>query len=210
MYIIPFMLGEASARTSSWDEAIVQFRKSLELNPEFEEAMTGLSRALFYQGNYPEARTWAQNALKRNPQNYRAWYELGTIDAKADQQVAITDFNTAIAIQGSFAPLHRDLGMLQFHQHKYREAAEHLSKAIDLGLETPELRNFLGICDSQNGQLRTAISNYKRAITLDPNLAEAHLNLAYAYQQMNNVLAARPEYKEACRLEGKFCKFVPK
>jgi arylsulfatase A-like enzyme/Tfp pilus assembly protein PilF len=210
MYIIPFMLGEASARTSSWDEATVQFRKSLELNPEFEEAMTGLARALFYRGNYSEARTWAQNALKHNPQNYRAWYELGTIDSKTDQQAAIADFNTGIAIQGNFAPLHRDVGILQLHQHKYREAAEHLSQAMDLGLETPELRNYLGICNSQNGQLRTAVTNYKRAIALDPNLAEAHLNLAYAYQQMNNLAGARPEYEDACRLDGKFCKFVPK
>jgi len=210
MYIIPFMLAEASAREENWDEAATQFRKSLELNPDFDEAMTGLARALYFSADYAGARAWAQNALKQNPRNYRAWYELGIIETKSDRAAASSDFETALAIQGNFAPLHRELGMLQFHDRKYREAAPHLAKAIELGLKSAELYNFLGICNSQTGKLNMALDNYKQAIALDPNLAEAHLNLAYAYQQLKQPQAARPEYERACKLEQKFCKFVPK
>jgi tetratricopeptide (TPR) repeat protein len=210
MYIIPFMLGEAAARGERWTDAASEFRKSLDLNPDFEEAMTGLARALYFSGNFADARTWAQNALKRNPQNYRAWYELGIIESKTDKASAVSDYEAALVIQGNFAPLHRELGMLQFHDHNYRDAATHLSKAIELGLSSAELYNFLGICNSQTGKLRISVANYKQALTLDPNLAEAHLNLAYAYQHMHKPAAARPEYESACKLEQKFCKFVPK
>jgi len=210
MYIIPFMLGEAAARAESWTDAVSDFRKSLDLNPDFDEAMTGLARALYFSGNYADARTWAQNALKRNPQNYRAWYELGVIESKTDKNAAVSDYEAALAIQGNFAPLHRELGMLQFHERNYPQAAKHLAKAIDLGLSSAELYNFLGICNSQTGKLSVSVANYKQALTLDPNLAEAHLNLAYAYQQMNKPAAARLELDTACKLEQKFCKFIPK
>jgi len=100
--------------------------------------------------------------------------------------------------------------MLQFHERNYPQAARHLSKAIDLGLSSAELYNFLGICNSQTGKLSVSVANYKQALTLDPNLAEAHLNLAYAYQQMNKPAAARLELDTACKLEQKFCKFIPK
>ena len=48
-----------------------------------------------------------------------------------------------------------------------------------------------------------------RAVQLDPNLAETHLNLAYAYQRLNQPKAAQQEYETACRLEQNFCQYVP-
>jgi Tfp pilus assembly protein PilF len=69
--------------------------------------------------------------------------------------------------------------------------------------------NFLGISYSRTNRVAKAVESYKRALALDPNLAEAHLNLAFAYQRMNRAKSAQDEYETACRLEGKFCRFVP-
>jgi Flp pilus assembly protein TadD len=84
-----------------------------------------------------------------------------------------------------------------------------LEKAIALGLEDSHLRNFLGICYDRTKRTSDAVREYRRALTLDPNLAEAHLNLAYAYQLLGQPKAALAEYKTACRLDERFCKFVP-
>jgi len=40
----------------------------------------------------------------------------------------------------------------------------------------------------------------------DPNLAEAHLNLAFALQRLRR---AAEEYETACKLDEKFCPFAP-
>jgi Tfp pilus assembly protein PilF len=55
-----------------------------------------------------------------------------------------------------------------------------------------------------------AVREHQLAIKLDPNLAEAHLNLAYAYQHVGKIANAHSEYATACQLEPKFCAFVPK
>ena len=204
----PFMLGENALRRQAWDEAAAELQKCLELNPNFDQAMAALARALLNLGRMDEAKAWLDKALKFNPQNYRAWYERGFIESKTDKAAAISDMEKAVSIQPNFASLRRDLGMLQFQQQNYPEAAKHLAKAAELGIDDAPLYNFLGISLSRTGQLPKAIESYKHALKLDPNLAEAHLNLGFAYQRLSNPQAARKEYQEACRLEKKFCEFV--
>jgi Tfp pilus assembly protein PilF len=53
------------------------------------------------------------------------------------------------------------------------------------------------------------VREFQRAIRLDPNLAEAHLNLAFAHQLLHQSKAARDEYVTACKLNEQFCKYVP-
>ena len=178
MYVVPFMLGENALRRQDWDEAASELQKCLELNPNFDQAMAALARALLNLGRLDEAKAWLDKALKFNPQNYRAWYERGFIESKTDKAAAISDMERAVSIQPNFAPLRRDLGMLQFQQQNYAEAAKHLAVAAELGLDDAPLYNFLGISLSHTGQLPKAIENYKHALKLNPNLAEAHLNLA--------------------------------
>jgi arylsulfatase A-like enzyme/Tfp pilus assembly protein PilF len=209
MYIVPFMLAEGAARQQKWEEASAAFQRCLQLNPNFDQAMTGLSRALMFLGKSDEAAQWARNALKVNSANYRAWYQLGAIEAKTDKNAAIADYKKALSIQGSFAPLRRDLGLLYFQRQNYTEAAEHLSKAAELGVNDAPLYNFLGIAYGHTNRLAKAVESYEKAIRTDPKLAEAHLNLGFAYQKLGQPAAAQKEYAEACRLQGNFCQLTP-
>ena len=203
------MLGEAAGRRQDWQKSAEELKKCLDLNPNFDQAMVGLARALANLNLPDEARQWLQKAVAFNPENYRALYELGHLDAKTDRKAAIADYEKAVAIQGNFAPLRRDLGMLQFQEHNYPETAKHLEKAVELGLEEPPLLNFLGIAYSHTNRLEKAVATYKHALQLDPNLAEAHLNLGFAYQQLNRPAKAHKEYSQACRLQTNLCGLVP-
>ncbi len=208
MYIVPFMLGEAAARAQKWEEASAAFQKSLELNPKFDQAMTGRANALFRQGDVEGATSWLQRALQYNPRNFRAWYELGSLQGKTDKVAAASAFRKSVAIQPNFAFGWRDLGALQVEQKNYGEAAQSLSRAVELGLREAKLFNFLGIAYSRTGRQKKAITAYRRAIDVDPQLAEAHLNLGYAYEQTHRLAQARKEYQEACRLRVQFCPVV--
>ena len=210
LHAIPFMLGQAAIRQQKWEEAATQFRRCLELNANFDQAMTGLAHALIGLGNPVEARQWIDKALHYNPQNYRAWYELGLIEAKSDGAAAERDFTKAASIQPNFGLLQRDFGMLEFHQKNYLEAVKHLAKSVELGVKDSHIFNFLGICYTQTGQLKKAVETFHQALKLEPSLAEAHLNLAYAYQRLRRIKDAEQEYRTACNLQDKFCRFVPR
>ena len=207
-YIIPFMLGEVALRQRLWEQAASDLQDCLRLNPNFDQAMTSLARALYQKGDVPGAVSWVNNALKLNPENYRAWYELALINSKADKVAAINAFQKSISIQPNFAMSRRDFGMLLFHQENYSEAAVQLEQAIRLGMHAPTFYNFLGIAYSRTNRLQLAVASYQEALKLDPGLAEAHLNLAYAYQRLKKFTSAKAEYKTACHLDEKYCKFA--
>jgi len=210
MYIVPFMLGEAALQQQNWDEAVAQFQRCLQLNPNFDQSMTGLAHALVKLDKSSEAGQWINRGLQQNPQNYLAWYELGSIQRKSDPAAAASSFAKALAIQPNFAPLQRDLGMLKYEQKNYAEAARHLEKAIDLGVNDTSTYNFLGICYSLTGRLQKAVKSYRQALEIDPKLAKAHLNLADAYRRLGQRSASEKEFQTACKLHNEFCRFVPK
>lgn len=209
IYVIPFLLGESALRRQNWDGAVQQLQRCLALNPNFDNAMTGLARALAKLGRVDEAKIWLGKALQSNPQNYRAWYQSGVLDAGSNPAAAQTAYEKTIAIQPNFSTGQRELGTLLFQQKDFNAAAMHLEKAIDLGLEDARLHNFLGICYNRTNRTQKAVHEFQRALALDPKLAEAHLNLAYAHQLLHHAKAAHEEYAVACKLDETFCKFAP-
>jgi len=198
-------LGESELAQEHWDEASNQFKKALDLNPNFEQAMTGLSRSLLYSGKLDEAKLWVDKVLQLNADSFQAWYARAVIASSVDKHAAIAAYEKAISLQANFGPVHRDLGLLQFQQQNYAEAAKHLAKAVDLGADNAVIYNVLGISYSRTNHLRKAVDSYQKALALDSKLTEAHVNLGAAYQRLNQADLARKEYRAACILETRFC-----
>ena len=209
MYLIPFLLGEAELKASDWKAAQEALDRSLKLNPDFDQAMTALARALHQQGKDDEALQWVDKAIQGNPKNLRAWYQKGWISVKSDPDGAMAAFEKALEIQPGFAMAHRDLGIILLQKARYGEAAIHLEQAADLGLAHPRLYNFLGIAYSRTGRYQDAVKVYTKALDKEPGFAEAHLNLSYAYEKLNRPQSARLQYETACKLQADLCQFEP-
>jgi choline-sulfatase len=209
MYLIPFLLGEAALKASDWKAAQESLERSLKINPTFDQAMTALARALHEQKKDDEARKWVDKAIEVNPKNLKAWYQKGWMTMTQDPDAAMADFQQALAIQPSFAMAHRDLGMLMLQRASYAEAASHLEQAAALGLNHPKLFNFLGIAYSRTGRYKDAVRVYTEALGKEPDFAEAHLNLSYAYEKLNHPREARAEFERACKLSAELCQYEP-
>jgi arylsulfatase A-like enzyme/Tfp pilus assembly protein PilF len=209
IYIVPFMLGEVALRQQKWEEASSELKQCLDLNPKFDQAMVGLGRALINQNDPDGAKNWVEKALRYNPQNYRAWYELAFIEATRDKTAALAAYEKTVSIQPNFALARRDFGMFQYQQKNYADAVHQLEKAAELGMDKdPQLYNFLGISYSLTKRLPQAVESYKKALKIDPSLAEGHLNLGLAYEQMGQKGLADKEYQQACKLKQDFCRLI--
>jgi arylsulfatase A-like enzyme/Flp pilus assembly protein TadD len=209
LYIIPFMLGEAALQRGKWEEAKTEFEQTLELNPTFDAAMTALARALHEKANDTAARQWIEKALRQNAANYRAWYELGWIEASAgNRDKAVSAYEKALAIQPHFGLAQRDLAMIYFESTDYAEAARYFLASIQSGLKEAKIFNFLGICYSRTGRESQAVTVYRQALELESSLAEAHLNLGYSYEHLGRTALAQREYQEACRLKSELCHLI--
>lgn len=208
LYLIPFLLGEAASHEAEWKEAEKQFGRAAALNPGFEQARLGLARALGLQGKSAEARDLIRTLLSANPQNFRVWFLLAQIEAHSDPRSSREALNKVIAIQPNFAPAYRDRGLLSVREETYVSASEDLSRAADMGLHDVLTYNSLGICYSRMNRLDDAVESYRRAIAANPGYAQAHLNLGFAYERMNQTELKKKEYAEACRLDRHICPLV--
>ncbi len=210
LYLLPFLLGQAASRREDWKRAAAELSRALELNPNFDQAMTALARALALGGDPAGGKKWLQRALELNPGNYRAWYESAWLHSRlGETEAARAALEKTLTLQPNFGPAQRDLGMLYIRQKDYAAAAVRLQKAADLGMTDPTLYNFLGIAYGQTNQQQKAVESYRKALAGNPDLAEAHLNLALAYQKLGRMREARGEYATACRLQQSFCQYVP-
>jgi choline-sulfatase len=208
LYLIPFLQGESAEHKQHWKEAEKHFGRALQLNSGFEDATMGLARALGYEGKTEQASGLIRALLGTDAQNFRAWFLLAQIEARSDPKASHEALDQVIAIQPNFTLAYRDRGILDVQAHDYEGGARDLGQAVQMGLSDAVTCNFLGICYSRLGRLDDAVESYQKALASDPKLAQAHLNLGFAYERMNNQMQARQEYKEACRLDTRICALV--
>jgi tetratricopeptide (TPR) repeat protein len=83
---------------------------------------------------------------------------------------------------------------------KYADAVRCLESAVHRQPEFPDLHHLLGLALSMSGEPLRAESHLARAIELNPNYAEAHLNLSILLFERNAYAAARDHLREFNRV----------
>src|SRR5262245_55091070 len=83
---------------------------------------------------------------------------------------------------------------------KYGDAVRCLQSAVHRRPEFPDLHNLLGLALSMAGEPLRAESHLARALELNPDYAEAHLNLAILLFERNAYGAARDHLRDFTRI----------
>jgi len=83
---------------------------------------------------------------------------------------------------------------------KYGDAVQCLESAVHRQPDFPDLHNLLGLALSMTGEPVRAESHLARALELNPNYAEAHLNIAILLFERNAYNAAREHMREFNRI----------
>lgn len=95
------------------------------------------------------------------------------------------------------------LGILYAQQKSYPQAAEMLTRAIQLE-PTAITHNHLATCLLHLDRIDEAVNHLEQAITLSPNYAEAYNGLGNVYQRINQLSEAKNYYKKATNLRDDY------
>ncbi len=71
-----FQLGEMARQARQWSDAIAHFRRAVQINPNYVDAQIGLGRTLISAGDPPQAVPPLQTAVRLDPSNSAAHYQL--------------------------------------------------------------------------------------------------------------------------------------
>jgi superkiller protein 3 len=126
------------------DEAIPQFQKALEINPNNPEAHQNLGKALLAKGQVDEAIAHFQRALEISP-NYpdthdnlgKALLQKGRVDE------AIPQFQKALEINPNYTPAYYNLGRALVQKGRMHEAITCFQQALELDPDNPNILNNL-------------------------------------------------------------------
>src|ERR1700730_10956080 len=162
------------SRQKSWDEALVFYRKALELAPNDPDTHYNLALTLKYKGDARPALEEFEAALRLKPNWSDARYGLGaTYYDLREQQAALKELHTAVKLNPANAVAHRLLARIYAEQSNFLAGEAELRRAVAIK-PSAELHFELGLAEGQLGNLDAAAAQFRSAIRMNPAYAPAH------------------------------------
>jgi Flp pilus assembly protein TadD len=157
------------------------FRDTLKKNPAASGIQIDLGVVLASRQNYSEARDHFLAALRYDPGNPDALSNLGQVlSVQGKFEEAEPYFLAAIKSRPNDPETHKRFAMALMGQGRNREALDHLRLTLALSSK-PEIRARLDYATllHQTGDLRQAVAQLRKVISLQPDSVEALNNLAW-------------------------------
>lgn len=173
-----------------------------ELSPEVMALITE-ARDQFVKGNFAEAENLYQKFVELQPNSVVALANLGVAQFRQGKLTAAQlALEKAIAVDPKDAFSLTTLGAVMIEQSRIEDAIGYLERANESQADDPITLNYLGVASSQLGQFGKAEQSLRRAITVNPEYAEAHFNLAviYATAKPPSIALAKRHYEKALEL----------
>lgn len=203
--------GLAHLNNKRYEEAIVQFKETINRYSNFTAAYCGLAHAYLGQGSLGEAENAAKTALRleNNHPSARdflerikqAYYDRGLSHLNNEQyDEAIAQFKGAINIAPIFKEAYCGLGRTYLSKDDYDYAIVNYTKAIKLNPNSAH--SYHGRADAYYAKddYAHAITDYTKVIELNPNSAQAYHRRAYAYYAKDDYNHAITDYTKAIEL----------
>ena len=195
----PASLPEPSASTET---AAAADSLGAEMPPEVATLITE-ARDQFVRGNFASAEELYQKFVELQPNNVVALANLGVSQFRQGKLTAAQlALEKALAVDPKDAFTLTTLGAVMIEQNRIEDAIGYLERANESQADDAITLNYLGVASSQLGQFGKAEQSLRRAITVNPEYAEAHFNLAviYATAKPPSIALAKRHYEKALEL----------
>ncbi len=198
-------LAVALVRRGNIDEAISNYRKALQIEPNYAEAHFNLATALRRQGKFDDAVYHYREMLRLNPDHRGTHNGLGAVlheQGKIDQ--AVLHYAEALRLDPEYSKAHYNMGVALNIQGKTDRAVSHFKEALRLEPRHSGVHYQLATALNHAGKLQEAVSHFQAALDLKPNHAEACYGLANARYKQGRVQEAADHYNRALTLKPNY------
>ena len=191
------------------EAAMALYEEVLRHHSQHADALHLSGLVIHQMGDSDEAIRRIKMAISRQPHNTVYNQNLCSILSAAgriDEGIALCEaFLRQVPQSTEMMAL---LGRLYIQRKAWGEATDLFEAMVDRDAGNAELWFHLGVACQEGGRLKTAIDAYRHTLQIQPQLAEAHYNLANALRMHRGItaqviksyraaLAIRPDYADA-------------
>ncbi len=207
-----YKAGDKFFDVKQYEDAILQYTKAVDVDPEYEKAY--VSRAVTYEklGNYAEAAADYERALVFLPKDEKVHYNAGKAYYQSGEfGKALAKLNDAISKKSNYVEAYQIRTQVFLELKKYDEALEDCKKALRLKENEVNFYN-LGQVYEKLELFDEAQEAYQKSIRKNGNVVDSHYalallsynreNLAMSMTSVNNVIRINSRYKEGLMLRS--------
>ncbi len=183
------------------EESIVEYRRAIELNPNYADIHYNLANVLASMNRNEEAIAEYHAAIKIVPLYAAAWGNLGnTLLSMGRVDEAVAYLAKAVEILPESGKMRCNLANGLSTQGRVAESMVQYQEALRLQPSLAEAHYNLGIAYQSLNQNDQAMEQYRLAIEYRPTLSQAHNNLANLLIARGDIRGAIEHYQAALAL----------
>lgn len=177
------MLGKVLTALKEPEPAIENFKKAIEIRPDFSEAIINVAQTYYKMGNYPDARTYYQRMVEYEPKNAEGHFGLANVYRKTEKfKDAIKEYNVALNIKHDDSQAYINLGLCHYNDGNYHDAIYNFQMALEMGGDKRKAFLNLALALEKTERYVEACENWERFIDTEPKGTE--LDLAIEHLQI--------------------------
>jgi tetratricopeptide (TPR) repeat protein len=184
------------------DEAVNEFRKAIDLDPDSAHAHDNLATVFAEKGRFLEALESYLKAIHLEPTNPNTYHYLASFLSSRGFDGAVSLYNKALELDSQFVDAHVNLALTYGDRGMLDEATQSLERAIAIDPDDEAARHELAAVLMDAGRHADAISHLRKIIKEFPEHVDAYIDLGIAY-------TAQGFYREAERALGDALKLSP-
>lgn len=184
-----------------WHDDSTLFGRMLTVMPDNPAAHYQIGTILGEQGNFADARTHFEAALRAEPNYAPPYLSLGYILEKSgDYALAMEHYQSAVRLAPRWALAHTRLGSALWALNRRGEAQQEYAEALRLDGDSPEAHYQLGLAYTSAGQFDNAASQFTDAARLESDNVQTLSVLAETLLRLNRLDAAESRLAALARL----------
>jgi tetratricopeptide (TPR) repeat protein len=214
-----YYLGTVEASQGHCSEAAASFRSALHLDPNYLPAQLGLANCQLTSADWNGSEELYGAIVRNHSDNADAYYGLGRVRAsRRDFPGAADAYGKACALFPDFGAAHYALALVYRTLGQDDKAEEQLRlfetnkdaappsndsllnevRALNLSASS---QVQAGIDLERQGRLEESVMAHEKALQIDPQMVQAHINLIELYSRTGQFDKAEEHYRAAVRVQ---------
>lgn len=204
--------GEEFLRKMSFDDAIEQFTKAIELDPDDDKAYIQRAMAYVQLEDFEKAALDFDRAIVFNEKEGELYYLSGNSYFQlGNNEIALERLNKAVGLKNNFQEAYQVRSVVLIELRRYQEALDDCRKSLKIKEDEKGYYNLARVYEKLE-MYPEAVESYNRSIEENPRVLETHFALAgllyqtesfaEAYASVLEVLALDPTHLQGILLQS--------